>query len=368
MLGDPKLIYRQTFLLKSLKTVVSALLLIGGISLLIGCTDDGKNTSAAVDMEVDMEVDMMPPDVGTTPDDRCPNAQARTQVLLAYPDRVEAFKQDEIGFEVEYYCTFLALYEQGITEATGIVEAANGNFYVVQAEGDAGGSVFLYSNNGEYLKKVGPDINLKEIQGIWSIGEQLVVWSKRSSNLYALNLEGEVQGPYQPPEQASSRLQNLTDLQYLGLDMDDKPRVLATFSDRPPQLFAAPFSPNFEVSEVGPAWAITTVSTPIGDKILISGEVDGQDGGIIRYRPVVSGRNPPTSDGVMVYPTDPGYGDGLDLVHMDDGFFLLDTGTRGDGGVSVNSFNTSGFPQVQTPIALEGTPYKIMRTLIFKDF
>jgi hypothetical protein len=333
-------------------------------------TEAGSEAENMVDVSsIDMTiVDMLPPDMGSSIDDRCPNAQAQNRLLVLYADRVDIFKRDELGFLTTYDCTFLALSEQGVTEASGLAYDESGNFYVVQAEGDAGGSIYVYSNNGEYIKKIGPDINLKEVKGIWPMVGEFVVWSARNANLYKFNPSDESVSPYNLPQQVGSRILNLTDLQYLGVDSENsEPMVLATFSDRPPQLFAFPFSPSFEADEMGPAHAITTVDTPIGIKFLISGQIEGGDDGIMRYRPVSLGRVPPTQDGVLVYATDPGYGDGKDMAIVGEILFVLDSGSQ-SGTPSLNSFNAEGFPQEQNPLNRPGTPLALYQVSIFQDF
>ena len=165
--------------------------------------------------------------------------------------------------------------------------------------------------------------------------------------------------------QVSARLENLTDLLYLGRDDDMNPRLLATFSDRPPQLFAFPDSPSLDEGDINGAWGMTLINTQIGDKIAFTGEVEGSRGGVIQYRPVVSGRQAPDKEDVLIYATDTGYGNGADITTMDDGFFILDTSS--ETGPQISSFNTFGIPQEQTSIEEHGAPMKLLRTRIFKD-
>ena len=165
--------------------------------------------------------------------------------------------------------------------------------------------------------------------------------------------------------QSSTSLSALTDLQYLGRDEEMNPRLLATFSDRPPRLFAFPDSPSFDEGDIQSAWAMTLVSTQIGEKIAFSGEVEGASGGVIQYRPVISGRVAPEKEKVIVYATDMGYGNGADIVSMDDGFFILDTSE--ETGPSINSFNTFGIFQEPSSLEEQGAPMKLLRTRIFKD-
>jgi hypothetical protein len=315
-------------------------------------------------MSLDMEApaDMM----WTLAEDRCDQARSKVHVLALYNDRLQAFKQDEVGFKVSPYCAFLAFSEQGVTTARGVAQGAEEEFAVVYDAGEAGGALLLYDNNGEFISRSEPNINLADPGGVWWIEEHFVVWSRTTSSLYKLSATGEFIGPYSPPEQASSRLNNLTDLAYLGLDHDGKPRLLATFSDRPPRLFAFPNSPSFSENDITSAWAMTLIPTQIGDKIAFSGAVEGASGGVIQYRPVNSGRDVPEKEDVLIYPTDPGYGNGADIVPMDDGFFILDTSEA--SGPGINSFNTFGIPQEPNDISgLEGVPFQLLRVRIFKD-
>jgi len=332
---------------------------------LTGCDSETESTSAPIDMAVaDMEVieDMRV----TTIDDRCPDARAGVQILVLYPDRVEAFAQDDVGFRVSKSCTFIAQTEQGAEGATGMAISPEGRFFIVVPEGEEGGSIYIYSNNGEFERKVGPNINLKDASRIWAVDNGFAVWISRNGNLYHLNNDGEFDGSYTPPQQGSSRLRNITDMEYIGEDNDGNHRLLVLFSDQAPQLFAFPNSPIFD--GMSAATAVATIETPVGKKLLVSGVVEGTTRGVGQYRHVTSGRMAPNYESTLVYETDNGYGDGKDIVSFEDGFFVLDTGGDGARSPSLNSFNTSGIPQEPNPLNVEGTPIELVRTLIFGGF
>lgn len=342
-------------------TGLSALLLALGAW---GCEED-KTTP--VDMALpDMGADMMMDMYVSTIDDRCPSARAGLQIVVLYEDRVELFKQDEVGFKVTHNCTFIAHTEQGAAEVKSMALAPDGHFYLLASEGDEGGSVYIYSNNGEFERKEGPNINLKDATRIWPLDEGFVVWIERNGSLYKLNADGSFAGTYTPPQAGSTRLTNLTDMEYIGEDREGNPWLLTLYSDRAPKLFAFPDSP--EIDRVSGARAVTTLDTPVGKKLLISGKVQGETAGVALFTQVNSGRTPPTLEEVLVLEVDPGYGDGHDIVSFSDGFYILDRGGDGDRAPGLNSFNTFGVPQEQNPIGLEGAPLEIIYTNVFQDF
>ena len=341
------------------------------ISLTLSCTvtacdspDPSNNESQELDME--LMSDMMDMMVQSTIDDRCPNARAGVQILVMYTDRVEAFAQDEVGFKVSKSCTFIAQAEQGADNATAMAIGPAGRVFITAPEGEVGGSVYVYSNNGEFEKKVGPNINLKDVSRIWRINDGFVVWISRNASLYKLDVEGEFVGVYTPPEQGSSRLQNLTDLEYIGDDEEGRPRILALFSDRSPQLFAFPNSPVLE--GMLSANAVSLIETSVGKKPIMTGVIEGTTRGVGQFRHVISGRMAPAYESTLVYETDGGYGDGKDIANFEDGFYILDSGDDGERSPSLNSFNTSGIPQEQSSLGSNDNPLEITRTLIFGDF
>lgn len=307
----------------------------------------------------------------TLAEDRCEGARSKVQVLALYHDRLAAFKEDELGWEVEHYCPFLLFSEEGVIDARGIAQSPEGGFTVVYHVAEAGGGLLMYDNNGVFIRQVEPNINLANPGGIWWVEEGYVVWSASSKNLYKLDAEGNFINTYTPPMQTSARLNNLTDMVFIGRDEEDNPRLLATFSDRAPQLFAFPDSPSFNQMEVKGAWAITLVDTQIGDKVVFSGEVDGLSGGVAQYRPINSGRMTPNLDDVIIFETDDGYGNGADITPIynnegeHQGFFILDTSE--ETGPQISSFNSFGILQEKTSLEAHGAPMAIMRTRIFKD-
>ncbi len=367
--------------MRSSQLQLLALLSLSFVSL-CGCQSDSAPAPAPVvdaalpdmsmDMLMDMEVDEGPPPdmMWTAPEDRCPTARSKTQVLAVYEDRVEALTQDERGFKVSPLCTFIDLRELGVSTARGVAQGADEGFVFVYDAGEEGGALLFYTNNGEVVRRTPVNINIKTPAGIWAAEGGFVVLSAATGQLYKFNAEGGFVGPYTPPQQSSARWPTLTDLQDLGADAMGNTTLLATFSDRPPKMFAFPQALDFPESDVGSAWAITLVPSQIGDKIAISGAVGGARGGVQLYRPFVSGRALPIKE-----PADPliyagenpdFYGNGADITPMDDGFFVLDTS---ESGPRVTSYNTFGIPQEESPIGgLGGTPTRLIRTRIFKDF
>ena len=340
------------------------------ISLLLCWTSllacDDNDPSAIIDMEVpDMEIlpDMTPI---STIDDRCPTARAGIQLLVLFPDRVEAYKQDEVGFKVSRSCTFIAHAEQGASNAVGMAIGSDGKVLIVAPEGEEGGSVYIYTNDGEFERKVGPNINLKDVSRIWAVEDGYMAWIQRNGSMYHLTSEGEFDGSYTPPQATSSRLQALSDVEYIGEDRDGNPQLLTLFSDRAPKLYAFPNSPEFE--GVTAATAVATIETAVGKKLLVSGEVQGSTRGVGRYDQVTSGRMPPAYEETIVLEVDPGYGDGADIASFEDGFYILDSGSNGERSPSLNSFNTNGIPQEQNLLSVEGIPLEMIRTLIFSGF
>lgn len=335
-------------------------------SVVIACDNSDPDNSEPQELDMEVMSDMMDMMTQSTIDDRCPNARAGVQILVMYNDRVEAFAQDEVGFKVTKSCTFIAQAEQGANNATAMAIGPEGRVFITAPEGEAGGSVYVYSNNGEFEKKVGPNINLKDVSRIWRINGGFVVWISRNASLYKIDAEGEFVGVYTPPEQGSSRLQNLSDMEYIGDDEEGRPRILALFSDRAPQLFAFPNSPILE--GMVSANAVSLVETSVGKKPLMTGVIEGTTRGVGQFRHVTSGRMAPAYESTLVYETDDGYGDGKDIANFEDGFYILDSGNDGERSPSLNSFNTSGIPQEKNSLGSDDIPLEITRTLIFGDF
>lgn len=337
------------------------------LSVFVGCEADKEEPPPPVDMALpDMMPDMEPDMYVSTIDDRCPTARAGEQFVVLFNDRVEVFQQQENQFKVTHFCTLIAHTEQGAESVQAMAMDAEGRFFLLAAEGEAGGSVYIYSNNGEFERKEGPNINLKDATRIWALDEGFVVWVERNGSLYRLNADGSFAGTYMPPQATSSRLINLTDMEYIGEDADGNPWLLALFSDQAPKLFAFPMSP--ELPQVSGAKAVATLDTPVGKKLLISGKVQGETSGVALFSQVNSGRMPPSREEVLVLEIDDGYGDGSDIASFEDGFFILDRGGDGERSPALNSFNTFGIPQEQNPLGVEGDPLAVIYTNIFRDF
>jgi len=332
---------------------------------MLGC--DSEEEPRPVDMAVpDMGVDMMVDMYVSTIDDRCPSARAGLQFAVLFEDRIEIFKQDEVGFKVDHTCTLIAHTEQGATSVQSMALGPDGRFFLLSSEGDEGGSIYVYSNNGEFERKEGPNINLKDATRIWALNDGFVVWIERNGNLYKLDSNGVFESTYTPPQAGSGRLTNLTDMEYIGEDREGNPWLLTLYSDRAPKLFAFPNSP--EITRVNGAKSVATLDTPTGKKLLISGKVQGETSGVALFSQVNSGRMPPSLEEVLVLEIDPGYGDGHDIASFSDGFYILDQGGDGDRAPALNSFNTFGIPQEQNPLGVEGTPLEMVYTNIFRDF
>ena len=91
-----------------------------------------------------------------------------------FPDRVDAYRQREFG--ASYFCKFLNLAGNGITNATGMVINRDGDtVYIVQPEEGKGG-VYAFNVNGSFENKVTANVNLDGVDGIWNtFGDDYVV-------------------------------------------------------------------------------------------------------------------------------------------------------------------------------------------------
>lgn len=314
----------------------------------------------------------MPEPMRTLATDRCDNASSKIHVLAFYPDRVEAFTEDEERWELSHYCSFLLFSEDRVSTAVGLAQNSDEGFTVIYDAGERGGGLLMYDNHGVFIRKVEPNINLISPGGIWWIEGGYVVWSAQTRNLYRLDAEGNFQGSYTPPMQSSARLDDLTEMFDVGSDENGNARVLATFSNRAPQVFAFPDSPSFAEAEIKGVWATTFVNSQVGNTVVFSGEVDGSEGGLIQYRPIDSGRQVPARIGrtAEISHMSDGFGNGADLVPIYNelgaqGFFILDTSE--DSGPQISSFDTLGTLQKKTSLEDYGSPKAILRTTIFKD-
>ena len=91
-------------------------------------------------------------------EERCPDAQAGTYLLVVFPDRVDAYRQREFG--ASFFCKFLDLAGNGISNATGLaINRDNDTIYVVQPEEGKGG-VYAFNVNGSFERKVTANVNL----------------------------------------------------------------------------------------------------------------------------------------------------------------------------------------------------------------
>ena len=331
--------------------------------IIIGCEDDPK---PPVEMVEEMAGAEEPPPPPSTIDERCPNVQASTQLLVLYPDRVDLFERDSTKLQVTKRCTFMALAERDGVNARGLSQSPTGNFLVIDDVGEQGAQILIYSNNGEYSHTVEPNINLAQPGGIWRIGDRFVVWSAATSNLYELDQDGTFIGPYLPPQQMSSRMSNVVELLDIGPDQEDRPRVLAIFTDRPPQLFAFPASPSIASEEVSGVIGADLIPTPVGNKLILSATLEGSVKGVVRYRQLNSGRSAPELEDTLVIESDEGFGNGADILSMEEGFYLLDTSNNAQGAI-LSSFSEMGVLQEQSVLGNE-IPRGLYLESIFKDF
>lgn len=326
----------------------------GGMGGVGGMADMGE----VVDMAV-----VLPPE--TPIDERCPDAQAGTFLLVLFPDRVDAYRQRDFG--ASYVCRFLSLSENGITQATGMALDREGTtFYVVQPE-DERGSVYAFDVNGGFVRKVATNVNLAGVDGIWNTyGDRFVAWSATTQNLYELAADGTYRTLYSPPQFPGSRVDAITDILFL-----DQDAMLATFSDRPAQLFKAPFAPSWPADEVGPGNAIDGVETEEGVKILMTAQIGGEGNGygVALYEPAISGRAPPEIEAVLV-PASEEVVDGIDIVGLSNGFLVLDSNLAGTA--KITSYNSDGAFQQSIPLEVQagesGNPRLMMSARIFPDF
>ena len=241
-----------------------------------GCDDDESSSTPGADQAsvneeqgvtgdggVGEQGTPLEPDMGSSVDDRCPDARAGEHILVLYADRVEAYRRDTRGFKANYVCEIIALREQGVEAAVRMVLGSNQDIYVAQEE-EGGGAVYRYNRSGEFVSKGEVNINLTGIAGIWrGEGSELIAWSAGSENFYRIDEDGGFVGRWTPPNAADSRVSAVIDLQMIDPDMDGNPRALMAFSDRPPQVFAFPNNPSFPEDEIASARAITPVETEI---------------------------------------------------------------------------------------------------------
>ena len=291
--------------------------------------------------------------------ERCPDAQAGSYLLIAYPDRVDAYRQRDFG--ATFFCRFLDLASNGITEATGIARSSanDGPFYVTVTR-DGRGEVHSFDSDGAYIGRAESNINLAGITGIWPkfSGDGFVVWSQTNSNLYEIDDDAKFVSSYEPPGWQGSRVPNLTDLLFVRNDA-----VVATFSDRPPKVFVEPFAPDFAPEAIGASNAVIGVPTPEGTKLIITGEVGGAGNGygVVLFKPIISGRIAPEQEAVLVAPGE--FKDGVSILPLATGFLLLDSSIG--GAAQLTSFDGNGDLQVLVTLDGQGNPYRLMRERVF---
>ena len=295
-------------------------------------------------------------------EERCPDAQAGTYLLVVFPDRVDAYRQREFG--ASFFCKFLDLAGNGISNATGLaINRDNDTIYVVQPEEGKGG-VYAFNVNGSFERKVTANVNLDGVDGIWnSFGNDYVVWSRANQNLYRLNEEGRFAGIYSPPVERGSLFPNVTDMVFL-----DQDSLLMTYGDRSPKLFKAPFAPDFPEDEIGPANAVVGVETEEGIKILMTAQIGGEGNayGVALYKAAESGRVAPERESIIIAGGDGDFVDGIDLLPLDTGLLILDSDLAGTA--KITSFNAQGELQNTIPLQGEGSPSMFTKVRIFPDF
>ena len=295
-------------------------------------------------------------------DDRCPDAQAGTYLLVAFSDRVDAYRQRDFG--AVYFCKFLDLAGNGINAASGLAVDRNGErIFVVQPEENQG-SVYEFDVNGSFVGRVSSNVNLDGVEGLWNtFGDAFVAWSRTSQNLYELDSNGRFRQPFSPPVARGSRVEGVTDLLFL-----DQESILMTFNNRSAQLYKTPFAPEFPDDEVGPGNALAPVETDEGVKILMTAQIGGEGNayGVAFYAAAESGRAPPERERILVDSTNGDFVDGIDIIALPTGFLLLDSNLAGTA--KITSYNAQGEQQISVPVEGGGNPYMFTKARIFPDF
>lgn len=306
-------------------------------------------------------------------DERCPQARSGDYFLVAYPDRVDAYRltlspgsdDTPAGYSTAYECQFLALGANGITDAISMAyHEPTDQFFVLQTEDDRG-AIYAFSSNGEFVGQTDVNVNLAGAGGLWPDGgDGFVAWSRRNSNFYSLNSEGRFAGTWTPPDWPSARLQNVTDVAFLNRD-----QVVISFSDQKPRLFQD-LRAEFENEIVGPANAVTAVQTRDGVKILMTSQLGGEGNayGVLLTGAANSRRTAPDVEAVLVEAGE--IVDGIDLITLDEGIAVLDSALQ--GAPSVTFFLSTGTPAGMVSLQPEGrgkdTPIGIDFRRVFPDF
>ena len=223
---------------------------------------DGESTANGSNSTGCSIPDMPEPTTEPSIDVRCPEAQSGEHLLVLYRDRVDAYRVR--NFSLGDPCTFLDLAANGINAASGMVITQDdpARIFIAQPEDGCGG-IYEFNLNGEYVKKVESNINLRGIAGLWNtFGDDLIAWSGASSNFYNVSADGKFAGSAKLPN-SSNRIQGVTDLKYVDPDS-----LVMTFRDRPPQVFKDPFNPSLDMDEIGPANTVQTVQTDKGPQAI----------------------------------------------------------------------------------------------------
>ena len=293
-------------------------------------------------------------------DDRCPDAQAGTYLLVVYPDRVDAYRQNQ--FDAAFFCEFLDLDGNGITRGTGVVQASDGSFLAVSPEDDRG-TIYRFTHNGEFDERVDVNVNLAGIKGIWNtFGDDFIVWSAANQNFYRLNQDARFTGPWTPPQWQGSRIEGVTDVTFLDTDA-----VVMTFNDRPARLFMFPDSPQFpERTGVGAGNAVQAVDTADGVKLLMSAQIGMGGGyGVILFDSIGVGREPAIVVERNLIPASE-IVDGIDILVLDEGFMILDSALG--GSPKITTYDADGMLRGEVLIQRPGNPIGLIRSRIFPDF
>lgn len=293
-------------------------------------------------------------------DDRCPDAQAGQYLLVIYPDRVDAYRQNE--FNAAFFCEFLDLDGNGIESAAGVVRASDGSFLAVNPEGDRG-AIYRFSADGEFSEQVDVNANLSGIAGIWNtFSDDFIVWSAAFQTFSRLNPDGRYTGPWTPPQWQGSRVEAVTDVAFI-----DNDAAIMTFSDRPARLFMAPNSPQFpEQTGVGAGNAVQGVETEEGTKVLMTAQIgDGGGYGVALFEPIGVGREAAiVRERLLVNASE--IVDGIDILVVDVGFMILDSALGGSPKIS--AYDAEGMLRGEVVLQRPGNPIGMMQASIFPNF
>lgn len=295
-------------------------------------------------------------------DERCPDAQAGTYLLIFYPDRVDAYRQREFG--ATFFCEFLDLDGNGIRTASGVAQRTLDGSFLVAVPEEGKGSIYEFTPNGEFSRRVESNVNLAGVAGLWNtFADDFVVWSAANQNLYKLNESGQFRGPWEPPQYQGARVPAVTDMTFLDTDA-----VVMTFRDRPAQLFMFPDSPSFPDNLVGPGNAAQAVQTDEGPKVLMSAQIGGEGNGygVVIFKPILAGRAAAIMQEAVLVPASE-IVDGVDILVLGSGFMVLDSALGGTP--KITAYDSNGMLREEIPLMRPGNPIGFMRAPnIFPDF